>query len=103
MVIFRVHADHWTDIRDDVKAYSLEHWKSWEEEKPSWFDANFRAKVPDDFITREALDELNRRSIGGKRRMSSFGMLVEKEVEEAKVGEEVGNAAAHIVTSRALE
>ena len=75
MVILSAHADHWIDIRDDVKAYSLEHWKSWEEEKPSWFDANFRAKIPDDFIPKEALDELNRRSFGGKRRRSGFRIV----------------------------
>ena len=118
MVILGVHTDHWLEIRDDVKAYSLEHWKRWEEEKPAWFNKKFKAKVPDDFIPKEALEKLkyhqDRRSKGGKRRSSSGKLLVE---EEEKTGAEVGGkgdaaeelmprrdaAAHHIGTSLAPE
>ena len=75
MVVFLSHADLWSDIKDDVKAFTLANWGRWEVEKPDWFTEGFKAGVPDDFIPKAALDELNRKSVGGKRRRSSVGLL----------------------------
>ena len=74
MTVFTSHPDLWSDIKDDVKAFTLANWARWEAEKPTWFNANFKALVPDEYIPKAALDELNRQSVGGQRRRSSvFG------------------------------
>ncbi len=41
MVIFKDHIDLWSDIKEDVRAYTLANWARWEREKPAWFDDNF--------------------------------------------------------------
>ncbi len=103
MVILRIHADHWMGIRGDVKAYSLENWKRWEEEKPSWFDTHFQMKVPDDFIPKESLEDLNRRSKGGKRRRSSVGGSLGLKDEGVEEGGLADGSGAQIEQLRALD
>ena len=51
----------WSEIREEVKAYTLTNWRRWEEEKPEWFHQNFRASVPDDFIEIEQCGEKKER------------------------------------------
>ena len=78
MGIFRRHTDLWSDIEEDVKAYTLatlEYWAKWEREKPAWFDENFKASVPDEFIPKQSLEELKKKG-GGVRRRSSVGLLL---------------------------
>ena len=76
MVVFLNHADLWSDIKDDVRAFTLANWAGWEVEKPDWFTEGFKAGVTDDYMPKGALDELNRTSVGGKRRRSSVGLLM---------------------------
>jgi hypothetical protein len=64
----------WMSIRDDVKAWTLENWERWEEEKPKWFDNDrFKAAVDDDMIPPASLRKMNG---GSKRRRSSLGDLL---------------------------
>ena len=35
ILIFGYHEDLWTEIRDDVKAYTLSNWQRWSVEKPA--------------------------------------------------------------------
>ena len=74
MKVFADHEDLWSDIRGEVKEYTLKNWGRWEAERPTWFDENFKALVPDEFIPKAALDELNTQH-GGKRRRSSAGKV----------------------------
>ena len=74
-LIFFYHQDLWFDYKDKVRAFSHNNWARWTAEKPKWFDVHFVAKVPDEFIPKTALDDLNRNSVGGKRRRSSMGLL----------------------------
>ena len=76
VIVFTTHADLWSDIKDDVRAFTLANWARWEVEKPDWFTEGFKAGVPDDYMPKGALDELNRTSVGGKRRRSSVGLLM---------------------------
>ena len=87
MEVIQYQVGLWVEIRDDVKAYSLKNWRRWEAEKPAWFDENFKAKVPDDFIPKEALDKLKKKYGGVRRRSSVMDRLSVKEGgKEAREG-----------------
>ena len=60
----------WMSIRGDVKAWTLENWERWEEERPEWFNNEFKGKLDDDMIPVESLRRMNE---GGGRRRSSLG------------------------------
>ena len=64
----------WASIRADVKAWTLENWGRWEDEKPDWFNDAWKAGVDDDMIPPDRLRRMN----GGdsKRRRSSLGDLL---------------------------
>jgi hypothetical protein len=70
MIIFSSHEDLYSDIKDELKEYTLKNWARWEMEKSAWFDDNLKALVPDEYIPKAALDDLNRLSLAGKRRRS---------------------------------
>ncbi len=59
-------------IRSEVMDWTHKNWPSWarEETKPDWFTPDFVARVPDDFIPKELLRDLNLQAVGGKRRKS---------------------------------
>jgi hypothetical protein len=71
MFIHFMNRKQWASIRDDVKAWTMENWERWEEEKPDWFNDAFKASVDDDMIPPASLRKLN----GGEsaRRRSSLG------------------------------
>jgi hypothetical protein len=69
VLVFNDHPDLWKRIEKEVMAWTLENWHKWEEEEPDFFNDNFKANVPDDFIPRASLDALNKKH-GGKRRRS---------------------------------
>jgi hypothetical protein len=74
MVVHGQNRKQWASIREDVKAYTLENWERWEEEKPAFFTAAFKASVDDDMIPAESLRGM--RGEGGGRRRSSLGDLL---------------------------
>ena len=57
----------------DIELRTLKNWARWESEKPEWFDENFKASVPDEFIPDLSLEELKKKSGGSRRRSSVFG------------------------------
>jgi hypothetical protein len=63
----------WTSIRGDVKAWTVENWERWEEEKPAWFNDAFKSAIDDDLIPPASLRRMNGES---KRRRSSLGDLL---------------------------
>jgi hypothetical protein len=63
----------WQSIRDDVKAWTMENWERWEEEKPEFFNDAFKASVDDDMIPAASLRKLN--GAGGRRRSSRGDLL----------------------------
>jgi hypothetical protein len=68
--IFEHNTKQWQSIRGDVKAWTLENWERWEEEKPEWFTEVFRSQVDDDMIPPASLRKLN---AGSSRRRNSLG------------------------------
>jgi hypothetical protein len=71
--VFKYNKKQWKVIRGDVKAWTLENWERWEEEKPEWFNDNFKAAVDDDMIPAASLRIING---AGSRRRSSLGDLM---------------------------
>ena len=55
-LVFTSNAALWSSIRPEVKAWTLTNWSKWEEEKPEWFTAVFKASVPDDMMPKDVLD-----------------------------------------------
>jgi hypothetical protein len=54
-----------------VKAWTLENWEKWEEEKPEWYNDAWKSKVEDDMIPAASLRKLY--GGGSERRRSSIG------------------------------
>jgi hypothetical protein len=70
--VFKYNKKLWLGIREDVKAWTLENWERWEEEKPEWFGGDaWKAQIDDDMIPSASLRELN--GGGSQRRRSSLG------------------------------
>jgi len=70
VIIFGCQQSHWIDIAPDVEIWSHSKWAEWKATKPEWFTDNFIASVPDRYIPKDAVVELNRVA-GGQRRRSS--------------------------------
>ncbi|GMI32738.1 hypothetical protein TeGR_g2801 [Tetraparma gracilis] len=88
MLVFRSNKLLWEpEIGDQVKAWTLENWARFEDE--AWFDANAKAKVPDEYIPAAALQQLGGRM--RKRRGSAAGSVRESLREDAE--EEEGGGA----------
>jgi hypothetical protein len=69
--VFKYNKKLWLSIRGDVKAWTMENWERWEEEKPEWFNDAWKAGVNDDMIPPASLVALN--GGGVERRRSSLG------------------------------
>ena len=61
----------WVEIRPAVKAWCLENWERWEQEKPDWFTETWKSKLDDDMVPPESLRRLKMAG-GGKRRRNSL-------------------------------
>ncbi|GMI37358.1 hypothetical protein TeGR_g5104 [Tetraparma gracilis] len=70
--IHEFNKKQWQSIRPDVKAWTLENWDRWEDEKPAWFNDAWKMSVDDDMIPPASLRKMN----GGERRRSSLGELL---------------------------
>jgi hypothetical protein len=73
----------WLRIKEDVRAWTLESWETWEAEKPGWFTANQIAKIPDDFIPLRYLVTLGgaRERRGSAAVVGKMDVAAEEEVE----------------------
>ena len=89
--VLRKNRKQWASIRGDVKAWTLENWERWEEEKPAFFNDAFKASVDDDMIPAASLRKL--RGAGSSRRRSSLGeamgLVVVKEAADEETVEDV--------------
>ena len=59
---------HWRSIRDDVEQWVREGWWRWKEDKPEWFNENFKSRVPLSWIPE---DDNESRASWGSRGVSS--------------------------------
>jgi len=72
----------WKSIRGEVKEWVFGNWWRWEEEKSEWMTESWIAKVPDDFIPKEA--KARAKSIRASARRSSSFTMIAKEEDEGK-------------------
>jgi hypothetical protein len=82
--VFKYNKKLWLSIRGDVKAWTLENWERWEEEKPAFFNDAWKAQVDDDMIPPASLRRLN--GGGSARRRSSLGDVLGVGARVAPVG-----------------
>jgi hypothetical protein len=79
--IFKKSVILWSRIKEDVKAWTMGRWETWDREKPEWFSPKFMSSVPDEFIPPRYLTKLGAQRM---RRGSAAGS-----VRESFRGEEI--------------
>jgi hypothetical protein len=80
-------------IRDDVKAWTLENWERWEEEKPEWFNDAWKSFLDDDMIPPTFLQKMGG---AGSRRRSSLGGLMLGGASSRRRSSLVGGGGAEV-------
>ncbi len=67
VIIFLMNERHWQAIRDRVRQWVLSVYATWQALMPAFFTADLQARIPDDFMPAQAVQELNAQSPDGRR------------------------------------
>jgi hypothetical protein len=70
--IFKHHPSFYADIREELKVWVGENWSRWNTEKEEWFTTKVISNIPDEFIPKDALEELEK---NGRRKSSALERL----------------------------
>jgi hypothetical protein len=74
--IFLSNERHWHSIRDGVRQWVLSVYAAWQALMPAFFTADLQARIPDDFMPAQALQDLNAQSPAGRRpTLQNMGLL----------------------------
>ena len=65
--IFFLNERHWQAIRDRVRQWVLSAYATWQALMPAFFTADLQARIPDDFMPAQAVQDLNTQSPDGRR------------------------------------
>jgi hypothetical protein len=65
--IFFCNERHWQAIRDRVRQWVLSAYTTWQALMPAFFTADLQARIPDDFMPAQAVQDLNAQSPDGRR------------------------------------
>jgi hypothetical protein len=65
--IFFMNERHWQAIRDRVRQWMLSVYATWQALMPAFFTADLQARIPDDFMPAQAVQDLNAQSPDGRR------------------------------------
>jgi hypothetical protein len=65
--IFFSNERHWQAIRDRVRQWVLSVYATWRALMPAFFTADLQARIPDDFMPAQAVQDLNAQSPDGRR------------------------------------
>jgi hypothetical protein len=66
----------WQAIRDRVREWVLSMYAAWKALMPSWFTTDLQARIPDDFMPAQALQDLNTQAPNGRRpTVQDMGLL----------------------------
>jgi hypothetical protein len=76
VIIFYMNERHWQAIRDRVRHWVLSVYATWQALMPAFFTADLQARIPDDFMPAQAVQELNAQSPDGRRpTVQSMGLV----------------------------
>ena len=67
ITIFFCNERHWQAIRDRVRQWVLSVYAAWQALMPAFFTAGLQARIPDDFMPAQAVQDLNAQSPDGRR------------------------------------
>ncbi len=73
--IFYKNERHWQAIRDRVRQWVLSAYAVWQALMPAFFTADLQARIPDDFMPAQAVQDLNAQSRDGRRPTQNMGLL----------------------------
>ncbi len=74
--IFFMNERHWRAIRDRVRQWLLSVYTAWQALMPAFFTADLQARIPDDFMPAQAVQDLNEQSRDGRRpTVQNMGLL----------------------------
>jgi hypothetical protein len=74
--IFFMNERHWQAIRDRVRQWVLSVYAAWQALMPAFFTADLQARIPDDFMPAQAVQDLNAQSRAGRRpTLQNMGLL----------------------------
>ncbi len=74
--IFYRNVQHWQAIRDHVRQWVLSVYATWQALMPAFFTADLQARIPDDFMPAQAVQDLNTQSPDGRRpTVQNMGLL----------------------------
>jgi hypothetical protein len=74
--IFFHNERHWRAIRDRVRQWVLSAYAAWQALAPAFFTADLQARIPDDFMPAQAVQDLNAQSPDGRRpTLQNMGLL----------------------------
>jgi hypothetical protein len=65
--IFFMNERHWQAIRDRVRQWVLSVYATWQALMPAFFTTDLQARIPDDFMPAQAVQDLNAQSRDGRR------------------------------------
>jgi hypothetical protein len=74
--IFFMNERHWHAIRDRVRQWVLSVYATWQALMPAFFTTDLQARIPDDFMPAQAVQDLNAQSPDGRRStLQNMGLL----------------------------
>ncbi len=91
--IFFHNARKWQAIRNRVREWVLGMYAVWKALMPSWFTTDLHARIPDEFMPAEVVQELNAQAPGGRRpTLQNMGLLRRVSQAAAVTAEESSNS-----------
>jgi hypothetical protein len=76
VLIFFCNERHWQAIRDRVRQWVLSVYATWQALMPSFFTTDLQARIPDDFMPAQVVQDLNAQSPDGRRpTLQNMGLL----------------------------
>ncbi len=74
--IFFCNERLWQAIRNRVREWVLGVYAAWKALMPSWFTPDLQARIPDEFMPTQVVQELNAQAPGGRRpTLQNMGLL----------------------------
>jgi hypothetical protein len=74
--IFLRNERHWQAIRERVRQWVLSVYAAWQALMPAFFTADLQARIPDDLMPAQAVQDLNAQSRDGRRpTLQNMGLL----------------------------